>query len=169
LHRRASVRTRSKLEAERDKARQECFRLADAIAHGGALAALVERLQSAQERLEATEAQLRVLMAHRRPDVDLRTLEHRLRAKLANWRALLRRNVAEGRTVLRTLLTGPLRFTPVVEERRRGYAFEGTIALDRLLSGVVELPTKMASPRGAALLGLAAKPPKMRWIIRLAA
>jgi len=30
----------------------------------------------------------------------------------------------------------------------RGYAFEGTIALDRLLSGVVELPTRMASPTG---------------------
>ena len=40
-------------------------------------------------------------------------LERRLRAKLADWRGLLRRNVSEGRAVLRTLLIGPLRFTPV--------------------------------------------------------
>jgi hypothetical protein len=71
-----------------------------------------------------------------------------LRAKLADWRNLLRRNVEEGRAVLRALLTEPLRFTPIVEERRRGYLFEGRIALDRLLAGVVELPTKVASPTG---------------------
>jgi hypothetical protein len=31
------------------------------------------------------------------------------------------------------------------------------------------LPTMMASPTGTALLGLAAKPPKMRWMLRIAA
>ena len=74
-------------------------------------------------------------------------LEQRLRAKLADWRGLLTRNVASGREVLRALLIGPLRFTPVLEERRRGYAFTATIALDRLIAGVVELPTKMASQK----------------------
>jgi hypothetical protein len=48
--------------------------------------------------------------------------------------------VETGREVLRALLIGPLRFTPVIEERRRGYAFEGAIALDRLIAGVVDLP-----------------------------
>ena len=52
--------------------------------------------------------------------------------------------------MLRQLLIGPLRFTPVNEGRRRGYAFEGRIALDRLLAGVLELPTKVASPEGTA-------------------
>ena len=47
-------------------------------------------------------------------------------------------------------LVGPLKFTPVVEGRRRGYTFEGTIALDRLLAGVVVLPTKVASPTSLA-------------------
>jgi hypothetical protein len=46
-----------------------------------------------------------------------------------------------------TLLIGPLNVTPNVEERRRGYAFEGLMALDRLLSGVVELPTKWRPQR----------------------
>jgi hypothetical protein len=54
--------------------------------------------------------------------------------------------VAYVRAVLRALLTEPLRFTAIVEERRRGYAFEGTIALDRLLMGVVELPMPFLRP-----------------------
>ena len=81
-------------------------------------------------------------------DVDLGSLEGRLRAKLADWRGLMHRNVAEGRAVLRTLLIGPLRFTPVRDGRRVGYAFEGALALDRMLAGVVDLPTVMASPTG---------------------
>ena len=35
-----------------------------------------------------------------------------------------------------------------LDARRRGYAFEGAIALARLLTGVIELPTVMASPTG---------------------
>jgi hypothetical protein len=63
---------------------------------------------------------------------------------------LLTRNVESGRDVLRTLRVGPLRFTPVVDERRKGYAFEGLIALSRLVSGVIELPTltRGTSPTG---------------------
>ena len=46
---------------------------------------------------------------------------------------------------------GLTRITKILNDGRRcGYAFEGMIALDRLLSGVVELPTKMASPNGLA-------------------
>jgi hypothetical protein len=62
----------------------------------------------------------------------------------------MRRNVAEGRDMLRTLLLGPRRFAPIDDGRRRAYAFEGAIALDRLIAGVVNVPTKMASPRGCA-------------------
>ena len=52
--------------------------------------------------------------------------------------------------VLRALLIGPLRFTPIDDGGRRGYAFSGTVALDRLLAGAVEWPTMMASPTGTA-------------------
>jgi site-specific DNA recombinase len=138
---------RARLELDHATARQECARLADAIARGGSLEALVERLQDAQGRAETLEGQLRG-QAVSRAQVNVETLEKRLRAKLADWRELLRRNVTEGRAVLRALLIGPSRFSPVKEERRRGYSFEGTIALDRLLTGVLELPTAMASPTG---------------------
>lgn len=36
----------------------------------------------------------------------------------------------------------------VNDGKRRGYAFSGTIALDRLLSGIVDLPTVVTSPTG---------------------
>jgi hypothetical protein len=63
-----------------------------------------------------------------------------------------KRNVESGCDVLRALLVGPLNFTPVLEARRRGYAFEGAIALDRLVSGVITLPalTGVASPAGTS-------------------
>jgi hypothetical protein len=76
--------------------------------------------------------------------------ERRLRAHLANLRTLLGENVDSARDILRKLLVGPLRFTPITENRRRAYAFEGEIALDRLVSGVIELRalTGVASPAG---------------------
>ena len=52
-------------------------------------------------------------------------LERHIRTKLADWRGLLTRDVASGRNVIRQLLVGPLRFTPILEERRRRYAFAG--------------------------------------------
>jgi hypothetical protein len=52
--------------------------------------------------------------------------------------------------VLKTLLVGPLRFTPLVDQGRKAYRFTGVIALDRLVAGVIELKTltRVASPGG---------------------
>jgi hypothetical protein len=67
---------------------------------------------------------------------------------------LLTRNVETGREVLRTLLAGPLRFAPVLEDGRRGYRFTGAVVLERLVAGVVDLSAitrrRMASPAGFA-------------------
>jgi len=101
---------------------------------------LLGRLRTCQERRAALEEQI----AATRPIVAAVTtagLEQRLREKLADWRGLLTRNVESGREVLRALLMGPLRFTPITEGRRRSYAFEGAVALERLVSGVIDLPT----------------------------
>jgi hypothetical protein len=138
---------RAAVERELATVRAECDRLAEAIGRGGPMDALLERLRSRQERrseLERLLAESRVIAAH----TGIPALEQRLRAKLADWRSLLTRDMITGRGVLRTLLIGPLRFTPVIEERRRGYAFRGAIALDRLIDGIVDLPTNMASPSG---------------------
>jgi site-specific DNA recombinase len=138
---------RATVERELATVRAECERLAVAIGRGGPLDALLERLRSRQERRSELERLLAESQAIVAP-TSVSALEQRLRAKLADWRGLLTRNVETGRVVLRTLLIGPLRFTPVMEEQRRGYAFRGAIALDRLIAGVVDLPTKVASPTG---------------------
>ena len=50
--------------------------------------------------------------------------------------------------MLRLLLAGPIRFTPVTDERRRGYRFKGAIALDRMIAGVLETYPNGYVPRG---------------------
>jgi hypothetical protein len=61
----------------------------------------------------------------------------RLHAKLADGRGLLTRNIASGHAMLRTLLAERIRFMPLVEERRRACRFEGRLALDRMIAGLV--------------------------------
>jgi DNA invertase Pin-like site-specific DNA recombinase len=122
----------AKLERELIEVRAECERLAEAIGRGGPLDALLDRLTARQARrvdLERLLAAARTVAPAPGP-----ALEERLRAKLADWRGLLTRNVESGREVLRALLAGPLKFTPVIDDGRRGYAFEGVIALDRLVA-----------------------------------
>jgi hypothetical protein len=48
---------------------------------------------------------------------------------LANWRALLAKSkhVQDARPVLRELLEGPIKFTPIIEDARRGYRLSGGI------------------------------------------
>ena len=80
--------------------------------------------------------------------IDPRALERRLHTQVADWRGLLTRDLAAGRDVLRLVLAGPIRFTPVSDERRRGYRFEGAIALDRMIGGVLETYPNGTSPEG---------------------
>jgi hypothetical protein len=89
------------------------------------------------------------------PEFDRVALEQRLQTKLEDWRGLLTRSVSSGNAMLRTLLAEPIRFTPISDERRRAYRFEGRIALDRLIAGLVpledfgrKLHQLMASPTG---------------------
>jgi hypothetical protein len=84
------------------------------------------------------------------PIIDRAALERRLHVKLADWRGLLARNLTSGRDVLRLLLAGPIRFTPVNEDRRRGYRFAGSIALDRMIGGVLET-YPLVRPQGEPL------------------
>ena len=110
---------------------------------------LVDRLSAAQARRLDLEDKMAAAHEIVAPAVGP-GLEQRLRTKLADWRGLLRRNVDCGREVLRALLVVPLRFTPIIEGRRRAYQFDGLVGLARLVSGVIELPTLtgVASPTG---------------------
>jgi hypothetical protein len=97
------------------------------------------------------------------PAFDRVALEQRLRTKLEDWHGLLTRNVSSGNAMLRTLLAEPIRFTPIVEERRRAYRFEGRIEQDRMIAGLVpsedfgrKLHQLMASPTGLTPFSTAA-------------
>jgi Recombinase zinc beta ribbon domain len=136
------------LDAEIRGLESECQRLADAIARGGRLDVLLRTLEDRQERLRGLQAHRAAVPEPMRPAFDRTGMERRLGGLVEDWRSLLTRDIASGREVLRALLVGPLRFTPVVDGRRRGYAFEGGLALDRLVSGVIDLPTFVASPTG---------------------
>ena len=131
-----SDRTRRRLEDELEKVTAECGRLAEAIGRGGRLTALLDRLTRLEARADALRAELATCHAPA-PTFDRTALERRLQAKLADWRGLLTRNIATGNAMLRMLLAEPIRFTPLVEERRRAYRFEGRIALDRMIAGLV--------------------------------
>jgi hypothetical protein len=50
------------------------------------------------------------------------------------------RHIDDARQVLRELLDGPLRLTPIDEPTRRGYRFEGAVTFGDPLTGTVECP-----------------------------
>jgi site-specific DNA recombinase len=152
---------RGEVVAEIEALERQIGHLTEAIAMGGNLPALVVRLQQAEERRQtllrtrdATPA------ASPLPRIDWRRLEAEARLKLAGWRELMTRHVAEGRQLLAAVLHGPIVFTPFREERARGYRFAGELAIGGLLGGVAEViqewctrgstAFRMASPPGIA-------------------
>jgi hypothetical protein len=80
--------------------------------------------------------------------VDPATIERDLRAKLGEWRELLRRHAPQARRVLKKLLVAPLRFMPCGEGDDRYYEFTAQIALGRVFNGIASA-FWVASPAGA--------------------
>ncbi len=133
-------------QRERDKREAEVRRLTDAIEAGGELTSLVDRLKQRHTELDVLNAECDRVVE--RIPVDPRILERAVRTCLGDWRGLLARQSRHGRQFLRTVLTGPIAFTPLTDGPPKGYRFEGEASLGQLLSGVVELPTIRASPTG---------------------
>ena len=73
--------------------------------------------------------------------VERQRIERELRVRLDDWRGLLRRHVPQARQILRKLLVDRVVFTP----RTDHYEFTGSWTLGKLVSGVVDLPQRMAS------------------------
>lgn len=140
---RASEATR--VRAELAAVQTECGRLIEAVAAGGDMPMLVESLRARQTRVHSLQDTLG-RVAEQRPAVDARQLEAAVRARLGHWRELLTEQVQSGRLLLRQNLTGPIQFTPVERDGRRGYSFRGEVGMSELLTGAIDLPTTMASP-----------------------
>jgi site-specific DNA recombinase len=130
---------------------RELSALTAAIVAGGEAATLVEAIRDREARRDALRGSLagiERLMTRTPADV-----EREIRERLADWRAMLRRNVPQGRQVLRKLLTTPLRFDPVGD---RGWAFTGQAALGKMLTGFVDAKS-VASLTAHTLIGLSCR------------
>ena len=124
-------------------------RYAEVIGLVGNVAAAARRLQDAESHRQAIAAQLAALGdAPVRPCIAWPLVERQARERLAHWQDLLGRRSAEVRPLLRELLHAPMQFTPVVDDASRGYRFVGDAVIAGLLSGVVNVPWRMASPPG---------------------
>lgn len=123
----------------------ETARLVSALAIGGDLPPVVAALQERQRRQADLQRTIAELSAAR-PRLNRRAIEREVRERLTRWRALLTDHVADGRQLLRELLSGPIRFTP---ERKTGvYKFEGEIALGHLFTGITGVAPFVVSPSG---------------------
>ena len=127
----------------------ECGRWVEAIASGGDMPVLVQSLQARQTRLRTLQEAIGKL-GDREHNQDAGELERHVRERLEHWRELLTEQTQAGRGPLRQILVGPIRFTPVERDGKRGYSFSGEVALATLLAGVVDVSMSMASPTGFA-------------------
>jgi hypothetical protein len=98
-----------------------------------------------------------------RPVFDPDAVSRQLRARLNEWRGLLRANVGSGRRVLGKLLKGCLTFTRRVEGRREFCEFSGEGTIRPILEGIVDDSiTTSGVPNGIRTRVLALKGPRPR-------
>ena len=76
---------------------------------------------------------------------EIPRLEREIRHRLADWRAMLRREVPEAREILRNLVVGRIVFKPRPEARI--YEFSGRGSFGRLLAGTTS-PVSVVTPAG---------------------
>ncbi len=138
----------ARLEGEVASLVSQTDRLAEAIATGGNVPTLLEKLRAKQARLDAVRMDLAALRTRQSVHVDLRALERELAGRLGDWRRVLFGNIREARTLLRKLLDGPIQFTPKVASGKQVYQYRGRLAIGEVVSGLVDLPMNLASPTG---------------------
>lgn len=129
----------------------EIARYTAAIGAGGDLPSVIEALRQREGRRAHLKAELASLDQMRSlGEGELAHLEAELRARLADWRALLQRHPREARQILRKLLVGRLVFSPETNETGRFYRFTGQATLGRLLAGEVlsKLSISVVTPAG---------------------
>jgi hypothetical protein len=144
-------------------------------AKGGAVPAVLDALNRADAERRALLAEISAASkVSPAEDVcpDVRTLRRALRGYVHEWRALIQGNVTEARGLLDVVLRERITFTPIAGDNGAAmYELKIPIAFDRLLVSLVPglevglARVGLASPTGTALLGLTAKPPKMRWML----
>ena len=143
---------RPMLESEIAEARRREQRLADAIAHGSpgeaAPEALLTALRAEEIRRKDLEQQLATLPQPTAViSVDRDRVARELRTRADDMRGVLRRQGAQAREALQTLLVDRVDCTPVLVAGTRGYAFTGDGTFGGLLAAST-WPTTYGGPNG---------------------
>ena len=141
---------RADILAEIHRLDSELARLTAAIASGGDLPALLAAVKERQDRRERWEMLIELDAMSRIGRSELSCLEREIRHRLADWRAMLRREVPEARELLRNLIVGRVAFTPRPETRV--YEFSGRGSFGRVLAGTTS-PVSVVTPAGFGSVG----------------
>jgi site-specific DNA recombinase len=143
-------RRRTDLQTEIRKLDEEEERLVAAIAAAGQVDVLARALQERERQKTRLVAELAALgKVSRQSSSQTGRLEHEMRERLTEWRALLHRRTPLARQVVSKLLDGRIAWTPFQTERR--YEYQGRVKLDHLLAGSVftesGIPVRGFEPR----------------------
>lgn len=136
---------REALRLEARRLEDEIARLTEAVVRGGDIASLVAALREREARRHEVHARLAAVEVPAPSAGTVRDLEVRLRARLKNWKGVLRRQTPEARPLLGRLLEGRLTFTPHPDQRL--YTFSGRASLGGLVTGAVP-SLAMVTPAG---------------------
>ena len=135
----------AELEGQIRELQQRAERLADQIEAGQSdSSTIAARLRRIESEIAERQAVRRAL--DRVTQSDPAHIRRTLKAKIQEWRALLRGEPEAGRRVLKTLIEGQLIFTPKADDEGELYEITGLAALPGLMDQKT-LP-KLASPAG---------------------
>ena len=129
----------------------ELERLTAAIVGGGDSATLVKAVRDREKRPDVLRCELGDLAKVRAASLEPRQQREMLRARLKEWRGLLREHAPRARQMVRKLIEGRIVFTLDRKGLRYSYTATGTMA--NVFNGLV-CPQGMASPAGQSLFQL---------------
>ena len=118
----------------------EIERLVAAVSVGGDIPVLVTAIKVANERRTGLSRDLAEVDSQQHSEADYDQLKKDLKAHFeTSWQTVLSRQVGPTRQILRKLFNGNrLPFTPICDESKSRYEFEGTTSL----SGLLDRPYK---------------------------
>jgi hypothetical protein len=140
---------RADLAFELETLEAELQRLTAAIAAGANLNALLAAMRERESRCIRLRREIaRLDETTRAVQTDRKEIEAQLRARLDDWRGLLRQETLWSRQIITKLLDGKITFTPTTDKSGNpAYEMQAKLALGRFFSGIL-CPKGGTSPAG---------------------
>ncbi|HWT79989.1 MAG TPA: hypothetical protein VN648_14480, partial [Candidatus Methylomirabilis sp.] len=121
--------------------------LVAAVSRGEAMEPLLAALKAEEERKKVLVQELAGLDDMTKvASLDAARLQRQLATHAADVRGLLYKHVPQARQMLRKVLVGRLDLTPIEQDGRKGYRFEGNCSYGKLLAGEVGASSEAPSP-----------------------